>query len=386
MAALEEFLFIKHLGPIHEIEINPIRPLTVFIGESGSGKSLIMKILAHFRWIYKKVNIRSYLKYSQISDSPLVLSELSKGIGNTGLDQFFTPETEIVYKKGRTVLTYKNSTFDVSAVVPENELSLEKICFIADKRTIIPDLLSSAGKERTMDFFLEETFNDFCLASEQFVKELEVDYLGVKYFSRQTPIGVKHYITNTQESGKYEIGLNTASSGMQATIPLSVIVEYFSRHYDFAKRFNRMILEYLAAMDSLADFRPEQNIGSIPYKKIHMHIEEPELSLYPESQRSLINFIINRCLVEKHDAYDMTVMMTTHSPYVVNHLNLLLMAGTKGTEEEGAFLHADDVDVFEVADGYIGNLKQQDRPLINTRPMSEPIAEIYERYNELKNG
>jgi predicted ATPase len=64
---MQESIIIKHFGPIKNIEINDIHPFTVFIGESGSGKSTIMKVIALFRWIYKMLCIRSYLKYANIS-------------------------------------------------------------------------------------------------------------------------------------------------------------------------------------------------------------------------------------------------------------------------------------------------------------------------------
>ena len=63
---MREYLYIKDFGPIKEVELNDIRPFTILIGESGSGKSTIMKVLSLFRWIYKRVNLRSYLKHAQI--------------------------------------------------------------------------------------------------------------------------------------------------------------------------------------------------------------------------------------------------------------------------------------------------------------------------------
>ena len=78
---MRESLLIKNFGPIREVEIDDIRPLTIFIGESGSGKSTIMKVLAMFRWIYKMMNIRSYLRFAGISKSPFRFS-LSSYIAN----------------------------------------------------------------------------------------------------------------------------------------------------------------------------------------------------------------------------------------------------------------------------------------------------------------
>jgi predicted ATPase len=382
METLKEYICIKNFGPIREVELNPVRPFVVLIGESGSGKSTVMKTLALFRWIYKAVNIRSYLYHAGISKQPFDVhpSEIWK---YNGMAKFVRPETQITYVRGEVEIIYAEGVFEASRIVPRSELSLEKICFISERRTAIPAMLNTKRTGR-MDYFSEETFDEF-LAAAAVIKDLSVDYLGIKYLSEKTALGTKYYVTNTEGNEEYKIDMNTASSGIQAVIPLSIIIEYFARHYNFSKRFNRMVFEYLAESDQLENFRTEQNIGDIPYRNIHIHIEEPELSLYPESQRDLINFIVNRCLVEKHDGYGMTVMMTTHSPYIVNHLNLLLMAGTKGKEEDGAFLREEDVDVFEIVDGYSNSLKQQGEAPINTRSMSDPIADIYERYEQLEN-
>ena len=50
---MKESIIIKNLGPLKEVEIRDIKPLTVFIGKSASGKSTIMKIIVLMRYIYK---------------------------------------------------------------------------------------------------------------------------------------------------------------------------------------------------------------------------------------------------------------------------------------------------------------------------------------------
>lgn len=65
-----ESLYIKDFGPIKEIFLDDIKPLTVIIGQSGSGKSMLMKVLALTRWIYKMLNIRVYLQTAGVKESP----------------------------------------------------------------------------------------------------------------------------------------------------------------------------------------------------------------------------------------------------------------------------------------------------------------------------
>jgi predicted ATP-dependent endonuclease of OLD family len=377
---MQESIIIRNFGPIRDIEIKDIRPFTIFIGESGSGKSTVMKVLVLFRWLYKMVSIRSYLKHSNITESPFKF-DFNSYLKNNGFekDTYLKENSEIIYTKGSTTIHYKNK-LATSPLVPENELSLDKMCFISEKRNQIPDILS--GKDTDMNFFLSETLNDF-RNGEEFVKELNFNYLGVKYISEKTPSGIKYYIEGLNENTPYKIKLENASSGMQTLTPLSVIVEYFSKHYDLSNRFNKTILKYMSENDSLADFKPIKNIGSIKHRNVHIHIEEPELSLYPESQRSLINFIVNRCFIENHKDYKMTVMLATHSPYIINHLNLLIKANDKEKLVENAKLDYNNVTVYQVVDGKILDLKIQNERLINTNPLSETINDIYDEYNQL---
>lgn len=50
---MKESIIIKNFGPLKEVEIDDIKPLTVFIGKSAGGKSIIMKVIVLMRYIYK---------------------------------------------------------------------------------------------------------------------------------------------------------------------------------------------------------------------------------------------------------------------------------------------------------------------------------------------
>lgn len=90
---MKESIIIKNLGPLKEVEIRYIKPLTVFIDKSVSGKSTIMKIIVLMRYIYKMVNIRFYLKNAKITRSPFKLRFNS--LLHDGLGSMITAETEI---------------------------------------------------------------------------------------------------------------------------------------------------------------------------------------------------------------------------------------------------------------------------------------------------
>lgn len=81
--------------------------------------------------------------------------------------------------------------------------------------------------------------------------------------------------------------LETAS-GIQSVTPMMVLLEHLSRQKEQAQSFI---------------------------------IEEPELNLYPTAQQGLMNWLVEKCTVGEND-----LTITTHSPYILSHLNLLLYA------------------------------------------------------------
>jgi hypothetical protein len=321
------------------------------------------------------------LKHANITVSPFKF-DFKEYLKNDGFEEmaYLHVDTEIIYRRGNNEISYKGG-LNTAIVVPENELSLDKMSFIADKRNIIPDLLANNAKANS--YFVNETYEDFRIAFP-FIKELFMDYLGVKYSRKKVGAATKHYIESIDENKKYPpIKLENASSGMQTVTPLSVIVEYFAKYYDFSKFGDKIIFKYLYESDDLKKFNAGLNIGEIKHKNIHFHIEEPELSLYPESQRSLINFIVNRCFVDKRDDYNMTVMLATHSPYIINHLNLLLKANDKNKIVKKAQLAYENLSVYLIENGIINDLKMQNERLINTNPLSDTINNIYDEYNQM---
>lgn len=382
-----ESISIKNLGPIKNIDITEIQPFTVFIGESGSGKSTLMKAIALFRWLYKMHNIRSYLKHSKISKSPFRF-RMETYIKNCGFEQFIKSGTEIIYttkfESGKTyTIGYRNKkllgTGD-NELISEQDIYFNKISFISETRNIIPlwadKSASFAGGY--LGFYFHEVYKDFDLASES-IKELDLKFLNLVFSVRRTPSGKKFSVrSNTKDD--FELDFKNSSSGTQTSAPISMIAQYFSSRFNFEEAFNRSVLNYLSNSDRLTDFKPVKNLSEIS-KKIFMHVEEPELSLSPDAQCELISDVVNQCFVKNQNVVE--IMFSTHSPYIVNHLNLLIRAYDTDTSVDGAKIDYDRVAVYEVVDGELQDLKVQNQRLVNSNPLSDTINDIYEQYNAL---
>ena len=368
-----ESICIENFGSLKKVNLENITPFTVFVGESGSGKSTIMKVLVLFRYFYKKVVIRSYLRNSGISKSHFRL-QFNFFIKNNGFDGYISENTVIVYKRGKYTIEYKNGKLNPNVTVANEDLSLDKMSFISDKRNVIPDILSKTVSVTNKNLYLNETYNDFLQATSDF-NSIDIPYLGVSLNKKKTLNGVKFVVKNSDErKNEYEIDFTDSSSGMQNVAPLVAILDYFENRYDLIASFNRAILSNLSDSDMLSKFRPELDVGKIKYKNLFFHIEEPELSLYPSTQTELISQIVNLCFENENSKFQTFCMMTTHSPYVVNYLNLIIKQNR---------IKFGDISVYEVLAGNIKSLKNNELKVIDTTLLSEPISKIYEEYNRI---
>lgn len=380
-----ESLEIKDFGPIKHIHVEDIKPMTVLIGESGSGKSTIMKVLALSRWLYKMMSIRSYLKYSGVKKSPFRF-RIDSLLRTVGLENYMRTSTIITYKNGEVVIRLENGNLNgTSQYIPKSQLSLEKISFIADNRNLVADIIEGKISVKKQ-FYLNETYEDYVKASES-IRDFGVDYLGVKLEVRKTQQGLKHRIVSTENGNTFDIKLSDASSGTKNIMPLNLIVEYYSKKFDIVGSMNQAIFSYVTKADSLKDFKAVENVGELSHKRVHLFIEEPELSLFPESQLHLVDFITDRVISNGPEDYDISLMIATHSPYIVNYLNVLLSRKTKGGYLNGKpYVDAKQLDVYRVFEGEIQSLMtltKDGKTRVDATDMVETMEAIGNEYAEL---
>lgn len=367
---MKESLLIKNFGPILEIELDNIVPLTVFIGESGSGKSTIIKVLILFRWIYKKLNLRYFLNESGIQKSPFRF-QFEKYLRNNGFEGFVKDNTVILYKRDDYEIIYANRKLNTKkSVINRNDISLDKLSFISDKRNMIPDLLAKRMKESVANFFLNETYQDFLEASKN-LDIITIPYFDVSLVKVRNSSDLQYFIKGGNNKSGYSVRFEDVSSGMQNVIPMEYLIEYFTHKYNILDSFNKSLLSYAIETDSLMNFKPQRNIGGIKAKNIFIHIEEPELSLYPDMQISFMKKLLQNCFNNKNEI-KYGVCITTHSPYIVNYLNLAI---------KNRSISYEDVSVNLIYKGYHESLMRDSDKIIDTRVLSDAIADIYKEYN-----
>lgn len=388
---MKESIIIKNFGPLKEVEIDDIKPLTVFIGKSAGGKSIIMKVIVLMRYIYKMVNIRSYLKNAKITRSPFKLRFNS--LLHDGLKGMITAQTEIYYtveiNGNKYTLKYTNRGLQSDINIPDKDLIFFKEAYVSGMRSLIPIWASKAVsvKGENLGFFFHETFNDFNDATDV-IKEQKLEYLNLKMKVRKSGNRPKLFTIESLQNDAVPIELRYASSGIQTSAPLVAIVHYFAQEFSFKDAFQRSVLNYLYKQDLLTKFTPGINRNKLG-KYVHIYIEEVELSLAPEDQRAFMSNLVEEVFHKNKKDRKLGLMVSTHSPYIVNHLNVLLRAGYfEKARENYPFLEKDDIAVYRVNEGKIISLMATDNDtgeyVINALDMSDTMERIFEEYESME--
>ncbi len=389
---MKESIIIRNFGPIREIEIKEIKPMTLLIGRSATGKSTLMKLIGLFRYLYKYANIASYLKLSKVGSLPFK-KQFKKLIEANGLASMLQNDTELTYMvEGSGGRLYKieyrpGKSVSLPSVAPE-DLTFIKGIFVSEFRNVI-SAWSGYGPDTSglrLGFYFKETldlFNDAVAASPV----VELPYFDMTFrASRAAGNGLPQYSLMTRDWSGREISikLREASSGMKTTTPLGLIVNYASRKFDFTDAFQHSVIDLLYRSNRLKDFKAIAELKELR-KIVTVSIEEPELSLDPVIQGRLSDYIVNS-LFHSHnnDGRSFKLMMATHSPYLANQLNLQM---ARYETDPSTGINPEDVDVLLTENGTARSLivrDMKDRAVVDTEFLSEPINEVYDSYDALR--
>lgn len=382
---MKEFITVQNFGPIKSIERLELKPLTVLIGESAIGKSTLMKVVTMMRYLFKLSNIRSYLKHSHITSSPFRV-RFDTMINDTGLYSMFASDSILKY----SVLMDNGHEYSITAsgkglqklpAINKEDLIFTKVSFISENRNIIPMWTekASANAGATLGFYFHETNTDFTRAVENDMI-VDLKYVNMRlHITHPKGKAVKLSIEHKGDAhGK--IDLRNASSGIQTSAPLAIIVKYMANEFSFKDAFNRSVLSYLHQVDMLTKFKPVADSSDLK-NYVYLHIEEPELSLFPDAQCMLIDELVYSSTHPTNDR-KLSMMMATHSPYILNYLNIIL----NQTDERKASISSDDLAVYRLFDGTAQSLLASDEKgniIVDTYDLTEMMSRIYDEYTEL---
>lgn len=115
-------------------------------------------------------------------------------------------------------------------------------------------------------------------------------------------------------------------------------------------------------------------------------MEEPEAGLDPYAQLSMLEELTRIILAEPVPGRDGSLLMTTHSPYILNYLNVLLERYNKPGACSGKVrINPESLAVYKIEGGTAESLvlRENDHYYVDTNWFSEPMNRIYGEYENL---
>ena len=380
---------IKNFGPIREgfvendgwIDINKV---TVFIGDQGSGKSTVAKLISTFSWIEKDLFRTGglSLKFRQNEDTFKHRLEYHR------IEKYLNSKTEIMYNGEAYNITYRaGQNLDIQEI-SDNNYTLPKITYFPAERNFLSaakimngglnGVLNGGpylqfGSQSLLEF--KEIFQE---AKENLNEgeslHLPISNVDIEYNRLNDILYVK--------GPDYKIPLSDSASGFQSFIPLYVVANYASGLLKSGQKMREDFREYFKNESAkiLEDktYTEEQRrillsnlAAQFNVKRILNIVEEPEQNLFPTSQQGMLNK-----LLEFNNATDgNNLIITTHSPYIINYLMLAIKASEIEKEAgnnasakskiyeivpERAITPLQNVTIYELdqTDGTISQIKQ----------------------------
>ncbi len=382
---MKEYITIKNVGPLRHVENLEIKQFTFLIGESASGKSTLMKLVAMMRYLYKMVNIRFYLRHSKVTKSPFRI-RLASMMERQGMGKMFTKESLLVYRVEMAdgvsyEIRIEGGKPKFPSSMSQEHLGFYKNSFISENRNLIPTWAQKAWKNKgaTLGYYFHETNDDFGNASEG-NKAVNLEYVGMQMLISHPKGKPTRYQIVPLNKSHEAIELTEASSGIQTSAPLALIVDSFAKDFSFKDAFNRSVMSYLYEMENLSKFKAVSEPSALR-KVVNIHIEEPELSLFPDAQCKLMEKLVYTSLHAEADR-SVNMMVATHSPYILNYLNILLNQ-TKG---DRARLTPENMAAYRIYDGQAQNLVAKDdkgRDIVDSYDLAEMMTAIYHEFTSL---
>lgn len=340
----KEKLVIKNFGPLKSVNLE-LGKMTILIGDQATGKSTVAKVLAMCRYF-------SYIVNFKTTDSPNfhINDQFERGLNNWGLSHYLISGSEIFYECPIYTFELKGEFVEVNdlSIFSHTRKSFLSISegFVPPKHMEVKPLTRIKGKENFSNLLAE-------------LKELKEDELNQepsnslnRFLWSPNENFYRLNVRKVMDNPLYistERGLQTLSYDKNLLIPEAI--------QDNLKKNNRIVrghnvekqieplsltfknisgLGYIKKEDE-DEFYPLHYGASghqavIPivlgikyYIEIEKKyktfiIEEPELNLFPKTQKKLVEF-----LAESMN-FGHSFLIPTHSPYILNSLNNLMVA------------------------------------------------------------
>lgn len=336
---------IKHIGPITDTGRLELRTVNLIIGKQSTGKSTLLKILSHCRWVEKLVSLNRH-----VGTMPPLYAYTHHGRFLREMmtfyrfdENFFSAKSEIEYHGPMVNIRFKGGVKANAKIeaAPGSAPYGTKLCFIPSERNILFAVKDVEGWYRTPQ--LDLLFN-YIFEWDEMKSRYKA---GTPMHLTVTP-GLEYYCDANGDptlrmsaSGK-NFSPFYASSGVQSALPVEVMTGIVAGCVGQSAPASTQDLKKMLYSLLRTDL-PERATGELlSYQGVALFIEEIEQNLFPESQGALLRKVIagiKRAAVMTGGYGKSMLVVTTHSPYILTALNEL-MAAAEACEIDSEATHA----------------------------------------------
>jgi len=387
---------IKNFGPIREGFVGndgwmDIEKVTVFIGNQGSGKSTVAKLVSTLSWIEKDLfrsdgSTLRYRKQERI---------FRKYLEYHRIDSYLKDNTEIQYEGEAYIITYKTGeNLDIQKLY--GSYRLPKITYFPAERNFVSSVKKSGSSQKLTLWSqsLQEFKETYQEAKENFKEKetlsLPIGNVELEYNKLNDILYVK--------GADYKIQLADSASGFQSVVPLFVVAKHVaslldseqemdSQQREIFKKESAIILNDKTYTEEQKQILLSNLAGQFNIKRTLNIIEEPEQNLFPISQQRVLNSLIEYNNLENENK----LILSTHSPYILAALNNSILAA-EVYEKTGREIDAykaenrvsfKNVAAYECESGKIFSIMDNETKLINADAIDSCSININSAFDEL---
>ncbi len=417
---MKRTLIVKNFGPIKDLKLD-LKDVNVFIGPQSTGKSTIAKLLSVLLDVgtydpevdikesfkNKKINYitkNSFIQYIEGKEEKLLIQNgkvksiqkikmalVLKMIGTLQgriTDKNILVDDDILISELKKIVKERTNNFirDTGAIIDRAQVNskskrsaklksfldilkegikirnpektdivipIDDPIYIPAERILLPMILESSASIHISKIpfpeYIYEFGNKFEIARNN-LNNSDYSFLKMKLHYEN---GVNH-VVEQDTNAKYK--LSDSSTGIQSIIPILAVIDHYAKEY--------------------------------PHPFI---IEEPELNLFPSTQKHLVEFLVENCI----NVNNGNLILTTHSPYILTALNNLIQADNtfrikpdlekkiSKTIPKKRWLSYDRVGVYYFENGKAKSMMNKKNRLIDANPLDEVSEELGREYNQL---
>ncbi|MFD2784518.1 ATP-binding protein [Hymenobacter rubripertinctus] len=328
-------LRVEHFGPIttgcaEDNGFMDFRKVTVLIGNQGTGKSSIAKLFSTCCWLEKalfqgRLTPKYVMGYNRF---------VKQYCAYQNLKNYFRPGTVVEYQGSAYHLTYRNEKLLVAPVAAASGYRVPQIMYVPAERNFLsavdePDKLK--GLPQSLLTFWEELRRAQREAPDNLA--LAVGQVRFAYDKRRN---IPRISGTTAGKVAFDLRLSEASSGFQSLVPLLLVLRHLTARHEHDDSRSALSAEERRKLtvrvnEILNNQQLTPEVRGVALAALSQRfrtetllsiVEEPEQNLFPTSQRAMLYQLLEYANTNVGNE----LVLTTHSPYIVNYLTLAIKA------------------------------------------------------------